>query len=594
MLPGLRSGVSLAKLANPLPFTYGTCVPSSCTAEDVEASVAGVLAQDGLEVEGVHCQLDEEAEEALGEGGADDIPEDKAFISILSVFGILAILGTIYEVIVIIRNISSFELLLNFSLVRNMSRVFTYDNGRETGDVITCLPMLRVVTMLWIIVCHQYETNQTFIANIFDSLTYQEPALAQIVTDGWLSVDTFFFMAGLIVTFRLIPYLKSEDGWASHVKTLATVIVRRIVRLAPVILVVALFCASILRKLAHGPNAKVLESFSQETCRTHWWKDPLFIDNILFPDNEGDDVNDCLSHCWYTAVDVQLLALLPIIFPAAIYHELAGVVVLCILSIASIAAPLALTLAYDLPPSPLHHVLGEVRLTYMTKIFMAPWCRMAPWLVGVWTGILLRTPRARRIKLNKLVVFIGYVIAIGMGFVLVIGLLPYNRLHFDRDFVARDWTDYPAVNALYGALARPTWALCVAWVVFTCHTGNADFINKILSYPGWLPVSRLTFGMYIVAPVVQIWWATGLLIPSYFNYLGKLFESTGVFAISLLLALILTCLVELPLISTFNLLIPSPAQKHERAVRGNINKNINDNNIDNFSDRRLGDKIFPL
>ncbi|XP_063852631.1 nose resistant to fluoxetine protein 6-like isoform X2 [Scylla paramamosain] len=219
---------------------------------------------------------------------------------------------------------------------------------------------------------------------------------------------------------------------------------------------------------------------------------------------------------------VQLLVLLPLLLLPLLYRRAAGVVVLCIVSVASVAVPLTVTILYNLPPSPLHHLLGEERLQYMTHIFLAPWARAGPWLVGVWTALLLRTSRVQRIRMNKVVVSLGYLAAISLGLTLVLCLYPYNHLRASQEgVVERAWQDYPVVDALYGSLARPVWGLCVAWVVFTCHTGNAAPLNRVLSYPGWLPLARLSFPLYVVAPVVQLWWASVQLQPTYYNYLTK-------------------------------------------------------------------------
>ncbi|KAK8379854.1 hypothetical protein O3P69_019683 [Scylla paramamosain] len=499
VVPSLRSGVSLATLGSPLPFSYGTCVPSTCTREDVEVSLQEVLQEDDLEVVEVHCHSQDHRDDTLN----DYTPEQTAMLSLLGVLGLLAVTATLYEALAFNCNMACPAAVHSFSVWANLECVFTYNRGKGTGDVITCLPMLRVTTMIWIIICHQYETNLDFIYNTFDALKYQDPVFTQIVTNGWIAVDTFFFLTGLTVTFRLVPYLTKGAGLLSHVEKIARVMARRLVRLAPVILCVALFCASFLPYLGWGPRLYLLQRF-KDKCVQHWWKDPLFINNYAFPGNTGDNVNDCLSHCWYTAVDVQLLVLLPLLLLPLLYRRAAGVVVLCIVSVASVAVPLTVTILYNLPPSPLHHLLGEERLQYMTHIFLAP------------------TSRVQRIRMNKVVVSLGYLAAISLGLTLVLCLYPYNHLRASQEgVVERAWQDYPVVDALYGSLARPVWGLCVAWVVFTCHTGNAAPLNRVLSYPGWLPLARLSFPLYVVAPVVQLWWASVQLQPTYYNYLTK-------------------------------------------------------------------------
>nr|XP_045595367.1 nose resistant to fluoxetine protein 6-like [Procambarus clarkii] len=545
-----KSGVAFAVLATPLPFSYGTCIPSTCTTEDMQDSVNVTLEEYGMKLVRVTCHADDDPEEEL-------IPEDKAMLSILGVLGCLLVLASIYDLITSQLGKEQNKACLNFSLYRNMQRIFTYDVPKG-ADVITCLPALRVVTMTWIIICHQYETNYDFIVNTLDSLKYQDPVLTEVVTNGWLSVDTFLFMTGLVLSYRLLPLLADRRPRA-HLSIFIKTFFRRFFRLAPTILCVALFCASLLRFLGRGPRKHLLDAFSRGDCATHWWKDPLFFNNFITGENHGLTVNDCLDNCWYTAVDMQLLLILPLMLLPVVYFGLPGLMSLTVATVGSVLVPLILTIVYNLPPVPIQPSLITTHFEYMWRVYLVPWCRAGPWLVGVWTAFFLRRPNATRINIPKVVVVLGYVAAIALGLVLVLGLYPYNHVLPDKN-----WKDYPAMSAIYGALARPVWGMCLAWVVISCHTGNAGLVNHVLSYPGWRPLARLTFTMYLVAPVVQLWWSTFLYLPTHFDYLSKLFESLGVIFIAGVVGVLLTCLVELPVSSLANMLLPYAAANEEQ------------------------------
>ncbi|CAL4179015.1 unnamed protein product, partial [Meganyctiphanes norvegica] len=90
-------------------------------------------------------------------------------------------------------------------------------------------------------------------------------------------------------------------------------------------------------------------------------------------------------------------------------------------------------------------------------------------------------------------------------------------------------------------------------------------VNATLSWPGWRPLGRLTFSMYLVTPIVQIWWSTTQFVPVYYNYLSKLFESVGVIFVSGLASLFLSILVELPCLSLVGLIVPSMAASNRRS-----------------------------
>nr|XP_027230837.1 uncharacterized protein LOC113822484 [Penaeus vannamei] len=114
--------------------------------------------------------------------------------------------------------------------------------------------------MLWIIVSVQYEVATDYITNTVDALRYQDPLIGQIVTNGWLAVDTFLFLGGLLVTYRLLPFavpsrpMRAGQMFALYAKNF----VRRFFRLSPVL---PFFSATLLRFFAAGPRADVLTSF---------------------------------------------------------------------------------------------------------------------------------------------------------------------------------------------------------------------------------------------------------------------------------------------------------------------------------------------
>ncbi|WAR14881.1 NRF6-like protein [Mya arenaria] len=59
----------------------------------------------------------------------------------------------------------------------------------------------------------------------------------------------------------------------------------------------------------------------------------------------------------------------------------------------------------------------------------------------------------------------------------------------------------PVQRGLYESLGRPAWGVCVAWVIFACHTGCGGIVNSLLSWSGIVPLSRLTYAAYLVHPI---------------------------------------------------------------------------------------------
>ena len=54
------------------------------------------------------------------------------------------------------------------------------------------------------------------------------------------------------------------------------------------------------------------------------------------------------------------------------------------------------------------------------------------------------------------------------------------------------------MRGLYAATARPLWSVCLAWVILSCFYGGGGWVNELLSWKGWIPLSRLTYTSYLL------------------------------------------------------------------------------------------------
>ncbi|KAH8020938.1 hypothetical protein HPB51_010328 [Rhipicephalus microplus] len=55
----------------------------------------------------------------------------------------------------------------------------------------------------------------------------------------------------------------------------------------------------------------------------------------------------------------------------------------------------------------------------------------------------------------------------------------------------------------YAFIDRILWSMCVSWFVFACATCKAGPLSRFLSWEGMLPLSRLSFGVYLLHSPIQ-------------------------------------------------------------------------------------------
>lgn len=153
------------------------------------------------------------------------------------------------------------------------------------------------------------------------------------------------------------------------------------------------------------------------------------------------------------------------------------------------------------------HPSDPASVQYSSMVYIKPYCRMGPYLVGMFLAYFLykkdtkvRIPKVKyeippllllnntylrltrcsktdlSIHLLQLILFGGWLIATTLGLALVYG---------NYGYYAGEKTMSDALNAIYGGFATTAWGLVVAWVLIVCVTGQGGmwfyFIKKMFS-----------------------------------------------------------------------------------------------------------------
>ena len=126
------------------------------------------------------------------------------------------------------------------------------------------------------------------------------------------------------------------------------------------------------------------------------------------------------------------------------------------------------------------------------EIYMAPHCRMGPYIQGLILGFILYRCN-RRMRLPWFVNVTGWLLATSVALTVLYGLYDY----------ANDKTISLVLSAFYNSLGRSAWGLSICWVIFSCSL-NGGPINMLLSLPVWIPLGRLTYTAYLVHPFLLV------------------------------------------------------------------------------------------
>ncbi|CAL4184688.1 unnamed protein product, partial [Meganyctiphanes norvegica] len=295
--------------------------------------------------------------------------------------------------------------------------------------------------------------------------------LFQIIQNGDISVDSFFFLSGLLIAYGVLREMKKTGKL-----NIIMFYVHRIIRLTPPIAMCVWFYASVNRHLVSGPQAYGADKLA-ESCRKNGWRDITYLTNANWDNYER---GGCMGQCWYTAVDTQLYLIAPLLIVPLHYFKDLGKAWLYIMTLTSLIIPGAIY----------NRSLSDTERLYVNETYMTPWCRSNSWIVGIWTGyIIFKT--GNQLKLKKWQVVVGWTAAFATAWMVLLGMYNVKQGEATTTYI------------IYEASHRAAWAACLGWVAIACHNGYGGKVNGFLSHPVWQPVSRLTYGLYLISFEIQ-------------------------------------------------------------------------------------------
>ncbi|XP_076807348.1 nose resistant to fluoxetine protein 6-like isoform X2 [Clavelina lepadiformis] len=501
-------------------ISMGGCFPDTCSTEDVTFMLNNTFKNLSFPIFGA-CP------DRVPEWEAKDIAALVVFCLILTLVAASTLLDYIWskETEELTESFDQFHLLhsqhqsksqqekihrilTSFSIIKNTKKLL--DTTQRPTDI-TCLHGMRFLSMSWVILGHcqlfpiAYSDNPTFVANYFlNSWSFQT------IGNGYYSVDTFFYLSGLLVAYLGMRTLKRNGGRIN----VPLMYLYRYIRLTPPYAFVMFMMVTLYRKMGDGPYWDTNFRSHQQPCSKYWWTNLLYINN-LYPEKSEDQ---CFSWGWYLANDTQFYLFVPLFLFVLYRSKALGLGILNFVLIASMSvtgsfskytnqqppavtygqlAHLALMISHGTNASDglLQAEASDQYSPYMADLYQKPWCRIGAYIVGMITGYILYSNN-NKIHMSKWVVLLGWLTAAGACCGVVYGLYPTlstgGALNTD-------------LAAFYNAVSRPVWCVGMAWVTIVCVSGYGGPVNTFLSWKGFIPLSRLTYCCYLLHPLV-IWW----------------------------------------------------------------------------------------
>ncbi|XP_046487737.1 uncharacterized protein [Neodiprion pinetum] len=475
---------------NAVSLSSSICLPSSCDEEDVLRIVRRIsdrtpeFSRSGTRIAKVICSRSAENDLTL--------PEILTifFVTVLVIFLIFC---TICDHLGGIGNHGSSQavkILSKFSLQKSTLDLL---NSKTTPGTMSAIHGLRVLSTCWVVLVHRcFTTAISPVANLADFLAkedayfqWQSRWYALFVFMISFTVDVSFVVSGFLTSHQLLK----SNGSSGKKFNLPKTCFHRYIRLTPCIAVLILLTAFCLRHVGSGPVWKHLIGIMVDSCRENWWTNLFYLQNVINPQNM------CLPHTWHLAADMQLFWISRVILTASYYWSKHTRRILSFSLFVSVIVPPVL-FAINGHTSAFLKVrnntsVPEFRENFV-NVYMSTVHRSSAYLVGVVLGYVIATTKLR---LSKLQVAILWTVACSL-----MSLCAIATWHLYSDSYVYD----VVFESAYAAFARPAWAIAVAWIIYACTQGYGGPIAETLSWPGFLPLSRLSYCVYLVHLVIQV------------------------------------------------------------------------------------------
>jgi len=449
------------------------------------------------------------------------------------------------------------EFLMCFSLLKNSKTIFSTQVPEGT---IRSINGIRVISFTWIILgnYHLYGVGGLKTDNILyvmKGAVHKFSFLA--INNAYVSVDSFFVLSGCLVSYLT---LKKFGKNGMRLLDILKSYLHRYVRLTPTLgLVIGMY--NFLPQFLRGPMSLNITQTDEMSggCHNYWWSVIFYFNNFYPSYDKG-----CLNWTFYLANDMQFFLISPFLVLLMLRIErtthsrtiaiLYNFILLMLLCFSSFLITAIITYKYHLPSIPTSAMLLNSPYTkeqlnnVIDMVYMKPYCRITPYLVGLFLGYLISKDIKPSIKgIGKVITATGWISATVGGLLVVYG--PWHIFQENGYF----FSDVEV--ALYAGCHRFVWGCAVAWVIYACHNKCGGIISMILSWKIWIPLSRLTYCSFLMHLEIIYIYTFPKETPIHYQINQTVFIFISTTVLSYAGAFVLAVCVEYPILNLKRLII---------------------------------------
>ncbi|CAJ0929788.1 unnamed protein product, partial [Mesorhabditis belari] len=383
-----------------------------------------------------------------------------------------------------------YRLFMAFSLSTNVKGIMNVKGASKSGQI-GPLHCMRFLSMVWIIMGHTNENLISFASNVLDIVDDAKAAPFYVLSNSFFSVDTFFFIGGVLLSYIWFKEFKKDRNSVMSSKGWMMFYVHRILRLSPPYYFAFFFWGYVfLPNLPDAPNRLFFGGSEEDSCREFWWPAMLYVQNLVHSHHQ------CYGVSWYLAADMQMYVFSPILLVALAMNVYLGLGVAGAILFLSTGGNIATIYRYRYPATVDIFDAPDPKMkesdydNYMFLMYTAAWIRCQIYVMGILVGYFLQMKKTLKINKYLNLGLLIFSMAFMLFDVMILHVSPHDKV------MPIFW------RAIYSAFSKPLWGLCLTWIVVSCYYGYGGIVNSFMSWPGWTPLGRLTYSAYLIHLIV--------------------------------------------------------------------------------------------
>lgn len=264
-----------------------------------------------------------------------------------------------------------------FAVKNNTTRLI-YGRSKVPDKELEILNGIRVISISTVILGHTIlyslrgpVSNPLVMFQWFDRWTFY------ILMSAPYSVDIFFWLSGFLGSYLMLEMYKKKNGRGQPYHF---VMLHRFLRIVPLYFATLLHFWFIMAMGGNGPIFYMYKDDYAGACNKYWWSHVLFFNNF-YPFTHDEQ---CMGWTWYLPNDMQFFLILPPLVYLLYRYRIIGILSIGLIMICSFVASIVILSIEGFSPSFL-----RIKENYYRVYYMKPYMRIAPFLLGLYLGLIV-------------------------------------------------------------------------------------------------------------------------------------------------------------------------------------------------------------